>query len=193
VSHFIWLWAGLLCFVGAVTDLRYRIYRSKVDLLVGLKQVQLQILEIQDSLQKWSSERSVGRLSASSICLKVSDPLDPGGRIRPESPPIRREPSFAPETESETVCRQTTRCSQLHFESGATRSGAYMETEDDFADRIQRIKDGRPLDVMRVRTAIYTGERTLSAVYHFLHGFGFAQYVYQIPASFLPPDFHDWV
>src|SRR5260370_14218313 len=52
MTHFIWFWAGLLFFVGAIGDLRYRIYRSKVDLLVGLKQVQLQILEIQASLQK---------------------------------------------------------------------------------------------------------------------------------------------
>jgi hypothetical protein len=74
-----------------------------------------------------------------------------------------------------------------------TRSGVCMETEDDFTDRIQRIKDGGLLDVLRVRTAMYTGERTLSAVCHFLHGFGFAQHVYQITASYLPPDFHDWV
>jgi hypothetical protein len=56
MTHFIWFWAGLLFFVGTATDLKYRIYRSKVDLLVGLKQVQLQILEIQASLQKRGSE-----------------------------------------------------------------------------------------------------------------------------------------
>jgi hypothetical protein len=53
--HFIWLWA-VLFFVGAVQDLRYRIYRSKVDTLKEVKQVQLQILELQASLQKRGSE-----------------------------------------------------------------------------------------------------------------------------------------
>jgi hypothetical protein len=51
--HFIWIWA-VLFFVGAVQDLRYRIYRSKVDMLKEVKQVQLQILELQASLQKRS-------------------------------------------------------------------------------------------------------------------------------------------
>jgi hypothetical protein len=54
-THFIWLWA-VLFFVGAVQDLRYRIYRSKVDTLKEVKQVQLQILELQASLQKRGSE-----------------------------------------------------------------------------------------------------------------------------------------
>jgi len=50
--HFIGFWAGagVLYFVGAITDLRYRIYRSKVDTLKEVKQVQLQILELQESL-----------------------------------------------------------------------------------------------------------------------------------------------
>ncbi len=43
--------------VGAVFDLRYRIYRSKVDMLKELKQVQLQVLELQASLQKGSAPR----------------------------------------------------------------------------------------------------------------------------------------
>jgi hypothetical protein len=51
-THFIWFWAGLLFFVGAVEDLRYRIYRSRVDTLKEVKQVQLQVLELQASLQK---------------------------------------------------------------------------------------------------------------------------------------------
>ena len=55
-THFIWFWAGLLFFVGAVEDLRYRIYRSKVDMLKEVKQVQLQILELQASLQKRGTE-----------------------------------------------------------------------------------------------------------------------------------------
>lgn len=58
---------------------------------------------------------------------------------------------------------------------------------------MQRVKDGELLDVLRVRTAMYTGERTLSAVSFFLGGFGFAKQVYQIPGHTLPPDFHDWV
>lgn len=49
--HFLFLWA-VLFFVGAVQDLRYRIYRSKVDTLKEVKQAQLQILELQASLQK---------------------------------------------------------------------------------------------------------------------------------------------
>lgn len=69
-----------------------------------------------------------------------------------------------------------------------------METEEELKNRMQQIKDGGLLDAMRVRTAMYTGERTLSAVGHFLNGFGFAQHVYQIPCShLLPLDFHDWV
>jgi RNA polymerase sigma factor (sigma-70 family) len=56
MTHFFWFWAGLAYFGGAVIDLRYRIYRSKVDMLKEVKQVQLQILELQASLQKRSSE-----------------------------------------------------------------------------------------------------------------------------------------
>jgi hypothetical protein len=47
---------GSPIFVGATIDLRYRIYRSKVDTLKELKQVQLQILELQASLQKRNCE-----------------------------------------------------------------------------------------------------------------------------------------
>ncbi|WP_263354330.1 hypothetical protein [Acidicapsa acidisoli] len=56
MTHFFWFWAGLAYFGGAVIDLRYRIYRSKVDMLKEVKQVQLQILELQASRQKRSSE-----------------------------------------------------------------------------------------------------------------------------------------
>lgn len=45
------VWAFLF-FVGAMFDLRYRIYQSKVDLLKEVKQVQLQILELQASLRR---------------------------------------------------------------------------------------------------------------------------------------------
>jgi hypothetical protein len=51
MNRFFLLW-GLFFFVGAVQDLRYRIYRSRVDALKEVKQVQLQVLELQASLQK---------------------------------------------------------------------------------------------------------------------------------------------
>lgn len=41
---------------------------------------------------------------------------------------------------------------------------------------------------------MYTGERTLSSVAHFLSWYLFAHTVLQVPPpSLLPPDFHDWV
>jgi formate dehydrogenase assembly factor FdhD len=55
-THFIWLWVGFLLLVGAISDLRYRIYRSRVDTLKEVKQVQLQILELQAFLQTRGSE-----------------------------------------------------------------------------------------------------------------------------------------
>jgi hypothetical protein len=69
-----------------------------------------------------------------------------------------------------------------------------METRDDLTKRVQRIRDGEILDAIRVRTAMYTGERTLTAAYHFLAGFEFAQHVFELPTrQILPADFHDWV
>jgi|SRR5450631_1534190 p-aminobenzoyl-glutamate transporter AbgT len=44
--------SALFFFVGMIFDLRYRIYSSRVATLKELKQVQLQILELQASLQK---------------------------------------------------------------------------------------------------------------------------------------------
>ncbi|SRR5579871_4117472 len=44
--------AAFLFFVGMVFDLRYRIYNSQIATLKEVKQVQLQILELQASLQK---------------------------------------------------------------------------------------------------------------------------------------------
>jgi hypothetical protein len=35
-----------------MVELRYRIYRSKVDLLKEIKQLQLQVLEVQATLEK---------------------------------------------------------------------------------------------------------------------------------------------
>ncbi|HXR38324.1 MAG TPA: hypothetical protein VN776_04500 [Terracidiphilus sp.] len=51
-THFIWFWVGFLLLVGAISDLRYRIYQSKVGLLKEVKQVQLQVLELQAALKK---------------------------------------------------------------------------------------------------------------------------------------------
>lgn len=68
-----------------------------------------------------------------------------------------------------------------------------MENEHGFTDRMRQIRDGKLIDVLRVRTAMYTGERTLSAAYFFLQGFSLARHVYQLPGDELPPDFHDWV
>ena len=51
-----WFGVGLLIFAGALIDLWYRIDRSRVDTLKEVKQVQLQILELQASLQKRNCE-----------------------------------------------------------------------------------------------------------------------------------------
>jgi hypothetical protein len=44
--------AALLFLLGVMYDLRYRIYSSQVDTLKEIKQVQLQVLELQASMQK---------------------------------------------------------------------------------------------------------------------------------------------
>jgi len=54
-QYFLFL-AGFAYFGGVIVDLRYRTYRSEVNTLKEVKQVQLQILEIQASLQKHGSE-----------------------------------------------------------------------------------------------------------------------------------------
>jgi hypothetical protein len=43
---------AVLFFMGAVNELGYRLSRSKVDLLKEVKQIELQILELQASLRK---------------------------------------------------------------------------------------------------------------------------------------------
>jgi hypothetical protein len=48
----IYVMTGFLFFAGAINELGYRISRSKVDLLKEVKQVQLQVLELQASLRK---------------------------------------------------------------------------------------------------------------------------------------------
>jgi hypothetical protein len=49
--------ACIFFFAGAIMDLRYRIYRNRVDLLKDVKQVQLQILELQASIEKAAESR----------------------------------------------------------------------------------------------------------------------------------------
>lgn len=56
IDQFTWVWAGFFYFAGCVGSLSYQISRSKVDTLKEMKQIQLQILEVQGSLQKHGSE-----------------------------------------------------------------------------------------------------------------------------------------
>lgn len=52
-GHINLLFGSLYCMiVGVSAELGYRIYRSKVDLLKEIKQLQLQVLEFQASLRK---------------------------------------------------------------------------------------------------------------------------------------------
>ena len=52
-GHINLLFGSLYCMiVGSAVEVRYRIYRSKVDLLKEVKQLQLQLLEVQASLRK---------------------------------------------------------------------------------------------------------------------------------------------
>ena len=56
MRQYFWPLVAFVYFLAAMQDLRYRFYQSKVDTLKEVKQVQLQILELQASLQKPSSE-----------------------------------------------------------------------------------------------------------------------------------------
>jgi len=56
MRQYFWPMTGFVYVLGVFQDLRYRIYQSRVDTLKEVKQVQLQVLEIQASLQKRSSE-----------------------------------------------------------------------------------------------------------------------------------------
>lgn len=47
-----WLGVGILSFAGTITGLKYQIDRSKVDLLKEVKQLQLQVLELQAAMEK---------------------------------------------------------------------------------------------------------------------------------------------
>lgn len=53
--QFFWVDACIFFFASAIMDLRYRIYRNRVELLKDVKQVQLQVLELQASLRKSSA------------------------------------------------------------------------------------------------------------------------------------------
>jgi|SRR5580692_3737761 hypothetical protein len=52
MRQYFWPLVAFVYFLATVEDLRYRIYRSRVDMLKDVKQVQLQVLELQTSLQK---------------------------------------------------------------------------------------------------------------------------------------------
>ena len=56
MRQYFWPMVGAVYFLGAITDLRYRIYLNRVETLKEVKQVQLQLLEVQASLQKQKSE-----------------------------------------------------------------------------------------------------------------------------------------
>jgi hypothetical protein len=60
-------------------------------------------------------------------------------------------------------------------------------------ERLQRIKGGGLLEVIRERPAMYLGQRSLSALSSYLQGYRMALSVYDIQSSTLPPDVHDWV
>jgi hypothetical protein len=60
-------------------------------------------------------------------------------------------------------------------------------------ERLQKIKGGGLLEVIRERPAMYLGHRSLSALSSYLHGYRMALSVYDIQCSTLPQDFHDWV
>ena len=47
-----WPMVASVYILGAIQDLRYRIYQNRVDTLKEVKQVQLQVLEVQASLRK---------------------------------------------------------------------------------------------------------------------------------------------
>jgi hypothetical protein len=65
---------------------------------------------------------------------------------------------------------------------------------EDWLERKERIRNGELVAVIRERTAMYTGSRTLSALSSFLDGWHFAMETYDIePKHALPRDFHDWV
>src|SRR5262249_50612749 len=59
-----------------------------------------------------------------------------------------------------------------------------------------KIKSEQLLELIRERPEVYLGERSLSALWHYLHGFFMALSIHldDPKAQYvLPPDFHEWV
>ncbi len=56
--HMLAFIGGMMLLAAVICDIRYRIYNSQVATLKEIKQVQLQVLELQASLQKDRSPRS---------------------------------------------------------------------------------------------------------------------------------------
>jgi hypothetical protein len=53
---------------------------------------------------------------------------------------------------------------------------------------------GNPLERIRERPPLFLGDRTITGLWHFLHGYSFArQELGAGPSNLLPQDFHDWV
>jgi hypothetical protein len=69
-----------------------------------------------------------------------------------------------------------------------------MNKPQDWEERVEKMKNGQLLDVLRVRTAMYMGKRELPRLQSFLAGWHLALHVYGIEAPIsLPMEFHDWV
>jgi hypothetical protein len=61
-------------------------------------------------------------------------------------------------------------------------------------ERLQKIKGGGLLEVIRERPAMCLGQRSLSALSQYPQGYWMALSVHDIQSVFpLPQDFHDWV
>jgi hypothetical protein len=61
-------------------------------------------------------------------------------------------------------------------------------------ERLNRVKSGGLLDVIRERPVMYLGELSLSALWHFLNGYEMSLLAHDIQEKRpLPRDFHDWV
>jgi len=61
-------------------------------------------------------------------------------------------------------------------------------------ERVEKVRSGRLLEVIRERPAMWLGTRSLTALRHFLAGWGAALLFYDVKAEDqLPRDFHDWV
>jgi len=63
-----------------------------------------------------------------------------------------------------------------------------------YEERTQMIRAGRLLDAIRETPPLYLGERSLTALWHFLHGFAFAEHIHRAETVIeLSNDFHEWV